>query len=130
MSHFVTIRTRIREKERLLEALRDLKFQFQEGQNLTVSGFAGEQAKADVVVDTGSSYQIGFRRREQEYEIIADWWGVEKKAAIRQTDFISQISQRYAYRQVLQQAREQYLVVEEEQLLEGGDIVLTLSERE
>lgn len=130
MSHFITLRTCIREKDRLLEALHDLNFNFQEGQNLAVSGYAGEQEKAEIVVDTGSNYQIGFRLREQEYEVIADWWGVESRTPLRQDQFLSQIGQRYAYRVVLEQAREQYLVVEEEQTLESGDIVLTLSERE
>lgn len=130
MSHFVTLRTRIREKDRLLEALRDLNFNFQEGLNLTVNGYAGEQEKAEIVVDTSSNFQIGLRLREQEYEIIADWWGVESRTPLRQEQFLAQIGQRYAYRVVLEQAREQYLVVEEEQTLESGDIVLTLSERE
>lgn len=38
MSHFVNIRTHIREREHLVQALRDLHCQFQVGENLTVLG--------------------------------------------------------------------------------------------
>ena len=61
MSHFVRIRTQIREQEHLVQALRDLHYQFQEGQNLVVNGFLGNKETAEVVVNTGSKYDIGFR---------------------------------------------------------------------
>ncbi|MCX6620688.1 MAG: DUF1257 domain-containing protein [Acidobacteria bacterium] len=129
MSHFVRIRTQIREREHLVQALRDLHYRFQEGQNIVVRGFAGNRETADVVVDTGSKYDIGFRRQAEEFEVIADWWGVETSTKIRQQTFLAQVSQRYAYNLVKEQAREQYLMVEEEQELENGDVVILLSER-
>ena len=129
MSHFVRIRTQIREREHLVQALRYLHCQFQEGQNIVVRGYAGNRETADVVVDTGSNYDIGFRRQAEEFEVVADWWGVEGNTSIRQQSFIAQVSQRYAYNLVKEQAREQYLVVEEEQELENGDVVILLSER-
>jgi hypothetical protein len=106
-----------------------LHCQFQEGQNIVVRGYAGNRETADVVVDTGSNYDIGFRRQAEEFEVVADWWGVEGNTSIRQQSFIAQVSQRYAYNLVKEQAREQYLVVEEEQELENGDVVILLSER-
>lgn len=129
MSHFVRIQTQIREREHLVSALRDLHYQFQEGQNLVVRGWQDNRETAEVVVNTGSNYDIGFRRQAQEYEVVADWWGVENNTPIRQQSFIAQVSQRYAYNLVKEQAREQYLIVEEEQTLENGDVVILLSER-
>ena len=129
MSHFVRVRTQIREREHLVQALRDLHCQFQEGQNLVVRGFAGNKETADVLVNTGSSYDIGFQHRGNEYEVIADWWGVELKSPIRQEAFVQQVNRQYAYNLVLDQAREQNLIVEEEQTLENGDVVILLSER-
>ena len=125
---FLRIRTQIREREPLLQALRDLRYQFQEGRNLTVHGYADKEV-AELVIYTGSSYEIGLRRRGQEYEVIADWWGIERDTPIRQEDFLAQLGQRYSYHVVKQQAQEQYLVVEEEQELENGDVVIVLSER-
>ena len=129
MSHFVRIRTQIREREHLLQALRDLHYQFQEGQGVVVRGWQGNRETADVVVNTGSNYDIGFRRQAQDYEVVADWWGVEKDTQIRQHSFLEQVNQRYAYNLVKAQAREQNLIVEEERELENGDVVLLLSER-
>jgi hypothetical protein len=129
MSHFVRIRTQIREREHLIQALRDLHYQFQEGQNLAVRGWQGNREPAEVVVQTGSQYDIGFRRQAGEYEVVADWWGVEHSTSLRQEAFLGQVAQRYSYNVVRAQAREQYLMVEEEQELENGDIVILLSER-
>ncbi|PIZ48652.1 MAG: hypothetical protein COY42_05925 [Armatimonadetes bacterium CG_4_10_14_0_8_um_filter_66_14] len=129
MSHFVRIQTQIREREHLIAALRDLHYQFQEGQELVVHGYAGNRERAEVVVNTGSAYDIGFQRKAEEYEIVADWWGVQKDTPIRQQSFVQEINQRYAYNLAKDQAREQFLIVEEEQELENGDIVILLSER-
>jgi hypothetical protein len=129
MSHFQRVRTQIREREHLVQALRDLHYQFQEGENLVVRGYAGNRETAQVVVNTGSNYDIGFQRKAQEYEVVADWWGVQRNTPIRQEAFIQQVNRQYAYNLIRQQAREQNLIVEEEQTLENGDTVIILSER-
>ena len=134
MSHFIRIRTQIKEREHLVQALRDLHLQFQEGQNLVVRGYEGNRATAEVVVNSGSAYDIGFRRQGSEvegedFEVVADWWGVENNTPIRQRSFLEQVNHRYAYNLIKEQAREQYLIVEEEQTLENGDVVILLSER-
>lgn len=129
MSHFVRIQTQIREREMLVKSLRELHHQFQVGENLLVRGYSGNQERAEVVVNTGSAYDIGFKRRAQEYEVVADWWGVEGNTRIRQQSFIQEVSRQYAYNVVLEQAREQDLIIEDEQTLENGDRVILLSER-
>lgn len=131
MSHFVQIRTQIREREQLVAALRDLHYQFREGENLQIRGYSGNRETAEVVVDTGSQYDIGFRRQgqQQEYECVADWWGVELGSSIKQQSFLQQINQQYAYRVVLEEARETDMLIEEDEVLENGDRVILLSER-
>jgi hypothetical protein len=129
MSHFQRIRTQIREREHLVQALRELHYQFQEGENLQVRGWSGNRETAQVVVNTGSNYDIGFKRQAQEYEVVADWWGVEGNTPIRQQQFIQEVNRQYAYNLIRDQAREQNLIVEEEQTLEDGDVVIVLSER-
>lgn len=129
MSHFQRIRTQIREREHLVQALRDLHHQFREGENLVVRGWSGNRETAQVVVDTGSQYDIGFRRTAQEFEVVADWWGVEGNTKIRQEPFIQQVNRQYAYNVIREQAREQNLIFEEEQVMENGDRVIILSER-
>jgi hypothetical protein len=129
MSHFQRIRTQIHEREHLVQALRDLHYQFQEGENLHVRGWSGSRETAQVVVNTGSNFDIGFRRQAQEYEVVADWWGVEGNTPIRQQQFIQEVNRQYAYNLIRDQAREQNLIVEEEQTLENGELIIVLSER-
>lgn len=129
MSHFLRIRTQIREREHLVSALRDLHHKFREGENLLVRGFAGNKETAEVVVDTGCNYDIGFQRKADQYEVVADWWGVERGSPIRQLSFIQDVNRQYAYNLIRVQAREQNLVIEEEERLPNGDVVILLSER-
>lgn len=129
MSHFVKVRTQIRERKHLTQALRDLHYQFQEGENLVVRGWQGNTERAEVVVNAGSQYDIGFRHNASEYEVVADWWGVENYSSLRQQSFLQQVNRQYAYNLIKDQAREQNLIVEEEETLENGDVVLILSER-
>lgn len=129
MSHFLRIQMQIREKEHLVAALRDLHYQFQEGQDLVVRGYAGNRERAEVVVDTGCQYDIGFQKKAQQFEAVADWWGVQGNSPIRQEQFIQQVNRQYAYNLIRHQAREQNLIVEEEQELANGDRIIVLSER-
>lgn len=129
MSHFLKIKTQIREKDHLVRSLRDLHYRFQEGNNLIVRGYSENRERSEVVVDTGSQYDIGFQRRADAYEIVADWWGVEKDTSIRQESFIQQVNRQYNYNLIMDQAVEQNLVVEKEEILASGDMVIILSER-
>jgi hypothetical protein len=55
MSHFAKIRTEIREKELLEQALSQLHHSFRSAaaNELTVRGYAGNRERAEVVLDTG-----------------------------------------------------------------------------
>jgi hypothetical protein len=133
MSHFLKIRTQIREREQLLGALRDLHYQHQVSPNqlndLVVRGYRGNQERAEVVVNTGCAYDIGFQHKPEGYELVADWWGVEGNSQIRREQFIQQVNRQYAYNVIRDQVREQNLIVEDERTLENGDVIITLSER-
>ena len=137
MSHFLRIRTEIRERRHLVQALRDLHYRFQEGENLVIRGYAGNQERGEVVVDTGCKYDIGFRRSGEMYEAVADWdWGIRRECKLQvngqplqQGNFLAQIQRQYAYNIIRDQVQEQNLVIEEERTLENGAVVITLSER-
>jgi hypothetical protein len=133
MSHFLRIQTQLREREQLLGALRDLHYQHQVSPNqandLLVRGYAGNRERAEVVLSTGCAYDIGFQRKTDGYEVVADWWGVEGNSPVRQREFIQQVSRQYAYNVIRDQMREQNLVLEEERALENGELIIILSER-
>jgi hypothetical protein len=132
MSHFINIKTQLRERDPLITALRGLHHRFQASErnanDILVRGFLGKQAQAEIVVDTGTNYDIGFQRKPEGYEMVADWWGVEQ-GRIKQQSFLQQLHQQYSRNIVHDQVREQNLMVEDERTLENGDIIITLSER-
>ena len=130
MSHFTRIQTQIREREGLLNALRDLHYAYRVGESLPVRGYYTEGEKAEIVVDTGSEYDIGFIRRKEVYEAVADWdWGIERKTSIRQKTFVEQLNRQYAYNNIVHYVEERNLIIEEERTLENGDTVFILAER-
>jgi hypothetical protein len=119
----------------LLAALGDLGFEFNEardGDQLEVLGDSSAtrqgNEKVDIVVLNCTDFGIGLRKEGDEYIVIADWFNIELGGGPRRKEFAAQLQQRYAYHVVIQQAREQNLIVEEERQ-EDGEIVIVLSER-
>jgi hypothetical protein len=112
----------------VLAALRDLRLAFEEGEDLPVHGDQRASERAEIVVHVTPGVDIGLRLKDGVYEIVADWYRIEQSSALRKTEFIDNLNRRYAYHVVLDQAKEQNLIVEEE-TQENGDIVIVLSER-
>ena len=128
MSHFVTLRTDLREREHLLGALKDLGYTVREGDRIPLRGDGRQEECVEIVVDTTCDYEIGFRQRGRHYEIVADWYNIERMTDLRRQTFLAELTQRYSYSIIRDQALEQNLIVEEEQEA-NGDIILVLSER-
>ncbi len=123
MSHFSTIETKIVNKEYLKKALDDLKFNWEEG-NLEVKGYQGNRTKAEIKLETGNpGYDIGFRRQGQNYEVVADWWGIKN---IKQEEFVQNVNQRYAYHAVKDQLGQQDFTFVEEQVQADNTIHITV----
>src|SRR5919202_305429 len=77
MSHFTKVQTKISDLDCLKQALEDLQYTCREGE-VRVRGWRGQWSEADLAVDLGGPYNIGFRKAAQgNYEVVADWWGVE-----------------------------------------------------
>jgi hypothetical protein len=129
MSHFTTIRTVIRDKVLLCDALRHLHHRFQEGERVLIRGYQGNQACGEVVIDTGCKYDIGFQRQQDEtFAVCADWWGVQGNTRIREADFLRQINQTYQHLAVRQQVELHGYIIEEERVLQNGEIEIVVSE--
>jgi hypothetical protein len=132
MSHFVQIRTQLQERSMVLAALQDLGFAYEEAPAgeplLPVRGDRNEPERAEIVVHAAPETDIGLRLKDGVYEIVADWYRMEQSSPLRRTQFVEDLTRRYAYHVVLDQAKEQNLIVEDE-TQENGDIVMVLSER-
>ena len=130
MSHFSQVQTIIRDQVLLEESLRQLQFEFQSAKEVTIRGYQGNTECAQVVIDTGSRYDIGFQRQEDgSFAVSADWWGIEFNTQIRKESFMQALNRTYAHLTVKQQVLEQGLIIEQEKVLPNGEIELVVSER-
>ncbi len=132
MSHFTKVKTVIRDREFLCEALRQLHHEFREGENLVVRGYRGGTERADVVVDTGCQYDVGFQRQaDQTYAAVADWsYGVHGNATARyRTDtWLAEVHQKCAHLSVRAKVIEMGHLIEEERVLPSGEIEIIICE--
>ena len=115
MSHFTKVKTVIRDREVLCESLRELHYNFRQGDDLIIRGYQGNTQRAQVVIDTGCDYDIGFQHQpDQTYAVCADWWGVETTKGITEQEFVQKLNQRYAYHKVIKTVKKYNYQVEEE----------------
>ncbi|HAZ45635.1 MAG TPA: hypothetical protein DDW76_30175 [Cyanobacteria bacterium UBA11369] len=123
MSHFTSIKTQIVEKEYLKQALTHLGYSYQEG-NVQIRGYAGNRTSVEIkVVTNNPSYDIGFYKVGNAYEIVADWWGIDD---IQQEQFLQQLNQRYAYNAARAKLEAQGFSLVSEEVQEGERIHLVL----
>ncbi len=121
MSHFTRIKTQMAVLEYLKQALDDLNYEYETGR-LTVRGFGGSRAAADLVVKT-KGYSVGFKRNGETYELVGDWWGVK---GVEQKQFLNAVMHRYAYHAALGELRTQGFDLVSEQVEAQGQVHLVM----
>jgi hypothetical protein len=123
MSHFTRMQTQMVEKVYLMQALADLGYTCQEGQ-VEIRGYGGNRTRVDLrVVTKNPGYDIGFRKVDNAYEIVADWWGIRDT---KREQFLQQVLQRYAYHEARVKLEEQGFALVSEEVQEGERIHLVL----
>ena len=123
MSHFSTIKTKIKSKPELIEALQLLQYDVQEDQEL-VNPLNHQHEKVKVDVSIGND--IGFRLNNNgEYELVADiqTW----KDPVPPKRFVEKITQQYARMTVYNQVKEMGFKVEEEWEMDDNSIELVVT---
>ena len=118
MSHFTRIKVKITNGDLLKEVLEEMGHSVEE--NVLVRGYEGDRTEADFVIRRPNGYDLGFRRDkdDQNYELIADFWG----AKINQTQFVNEIQRKYAHRQLLETVAQQGYTIEEQEILDNGEV--------
>jgi hypothetical protein len=107
----------------LVAALRDLGHVAQVGP-VEANGWAGNRARVDLKIPTRSpSYDIGFRKTDQGYEVVADWYGIPD---VKQMEFLQKLNQRYAYHAARAKLKEQGFDLVTEENKQDGQIHLVL----
>lgn len=122
MSHFSRIKTQFKETKYLLQALKDLGFSYEEGDQQVI-GFGGRKTPVEIRVPLKLSYDLGFRRSGENYEIVADWYGIR---GINQNDFTQKLMQRYAYHATRDKMQQQGFDMVEEKVEDTGQIRIVL----
>ena len=126
MSHFSTIKTKIKHKPQLIEALELLQYDVTEDQELRVTGAHGikhEVVEAEVAI----ANDIGFRMNPHtgDYELVADLetW----KEPIPVDRFIDKVNLQYARMTIHNTVKKQGFEVEEEWEMNDNSIELTVT---
>ena len=123
MSHFSTIKTKIKNKPQLIEALELLQYDVQEDQEL-VNPLDHQHEKVKVDVSIGND--IGFRLNNNgEYELVADiqTWN----QSIPPKRFVEKVTQQYARMTVHNTIKEMGFQVDEEWEMDDNSIELTVT---
>jgi len=126
MSHFSTVKTKLRKLEPLLQALHDLGYVPEQGSKV-VRGYRGQTVKAEVSLTMQKGGDIGFRWNQstEAYELVTDLdlW----EQAIPVERFLSKLTQRYALNTVLSATAEEGFQVSEQTNNEDGSIEVVVT---
>ena len=126
MSHFSTIKTKLKNKPQLVEALELLQYDVKEDQELKVTGSHGighETVEAEVAIGT----DIGFRMHPVtgEYELVADLETWNQPIPVER--FIDKVNQQYARMTVHNVVKDMGFQVDEEWEMQDNSIELTVT---
>ena len=126
MSHFSTVKTELRQLEPLVQALEDLGFTPDQGEQ-PVRGYRGQTVTADLAVSMENGGDLGFRWNAQTgaYELVTDLdlWN----QTIPVERFLSKLTQRYALNTVLRASDSEGFQVAEQQVKQDGSIELVVT---
>ena len=126
MSHFTAIKTKLRNKPQLQEALEILQYDVKEDQELKVTGAHGighETVEAELAIGT----DVGFRLNEITgvYELVADLETWNQPIPVER--FMDKVNQQYARMTVYNTVKEMGFQVEEEWEMVDGSIELVVN---
>jgi hypothetical protein len=125
VSHFTKVKTKIHDLASLKKALDGLHYQYEEG-HMQVKDFYKQITDVNLAVRTGTGDDIGFRLEGDVYEMIADWWAVERSAKIKQQVFIDQVTQQYAYNKTVTELESRGFYIANEEKTQENVIQLTV----
>jgi hypothetical protein len=128
VSHFTSVKTKIKDMVCLVRALKDLGYNFtqaEEGQSVRVRGYQGETTDAKLTIHASKTYDVGVQiTADGTYEFVADWWGVETTKGVTENEFIKTLTQRYSYHKVISEIKKRGYTIESEEQKEGETIQL------
>ena len=126
MSHFSAIKTKIRNKPELQEALELLQYTVVEDQELRVTGAHGIKHET-VTADLAIAKDIGFRLNPMtnEYELVADLETWNQPIPVER--FIDKVNQQYARMTIHDSVKKMGFQIEEEWEMDDNSIELVVT---
>jgi len=126
MSHFSAIKTKIRNKPELQEALELLQYTVVEDQELRVTGAHGIKHET-VTADLAIAKDIGFRLNPMtnEYELVADLETWNQPIPVER--FIDKVNQQYARMTIHNSVKKMGFQIEEEWEMDDNSIELVVT---
>ena len=126
MSHFSTIKTKLKEVEPLIKALNNLGYPINQEEKF-IKGYNGKFIAVDISMNLPGETKVGFKwdKNSNAYELVTDLdlWKFE----IPVERFISKVTQMYAYNTIISKTNEDgYQIVEQKNKNDGSiELVLT-----
>ncbi len=126
MSHFSTIKTKLKEAKPLIKALNQLGYEINQEKKF-VKGYKGQFTAVDISMDLPGNTKVGFKwdKNSNGYELVTDLdlW----KFDLPVERFLSKITQMYAYNTIISKTEEDgYQIVEQKNQNDGSiELVLT-----
>ena len=126
MSHFSTIKTKLKEAKPLIKALNQLGYEINREKKF-VKGYKGQFTAVDISIDLPKDTKVGFKwdNNSNSYELVTDLdlWKFELPVE----RFLSKITQIYAYHTIVSKTEEDgYQIVEQKNQNDGSiELVLT-----
>ena len=133
MSHFTTIKTKIQDKECLIEALRKVTTGFSQiVENIPIKGYQGRRRQGDVVVKTGKAFDVGFiKGKDGSYQMVADWWGIRRDGVLKgnHQEFLNDVQKEYTVSKVIKTVSKRGFRVQSQRVTPTGEIKLLVVKR-
>ena len=127
MSHFTCIKTKIKERPQLIEALQVLGHDVQENKQLVVNNPSHAEEHPEFHAEVAIRNDIGFRwnQNTETYELVAelDTWDLD----VPVNRFIDKLTQQYARMTIHSTIKEEGFEVQEEWEMEDNSIELTVT---
>ena len=121
MSHISVLKVGFADRDLLLQALADLGYETEEGDDLRVTDGV-RSMKVDFLVKVPYTEAIGFRKGKNGWQLTADWFRVN----LNRKEFENRLKQQYAYRSIMKSLGEQGFTLTEETRDEDQRIHLVL----
>ncbi len=129
MSHFSTIKTKLKDSGLLVKALMNLGYTINQEEKF-VKGYRGKFTAVDISMILPGETQVGFKwdNNLNSYELVTDLdlWKYE----VPVERFISKITQMYAYQTIISKTKEDGYQIVEEKKANDGSIQLVLTKWE